>query len=209
MDILEVLRNDDDRQRDVNELADMPRDYAFCSYMPALRKSSSFEYFGNTGMPGKIPGFRALTLTGWQLPDGRLVRELDDDSARLPILEGVGELAILERLQTAWRPALDTKGLAERIGGTLANAKFGTMWTFLRFPSTQSAQAARKALSDRNYPCLRKGVTIEVSFRRSMGRLKSAAWVSDHEDALATLCQPFGGAIEGNEIEIEVNRGSG
>jgi hypothetical protein len=202
-DIIEVLQDFGRKACDLDAISRMHRDYAFCSYFAGLRRSSATKYVGNTGPPSSLPSFRAQGLTGWHLPDGRVVTELDEASAQLPILEGIPESVVLKRLREGWLPQFDTMNLATRMSAAIRSNDAPALRTVIRFSDAGSAEEAVKALRKEGYNSTSDGTKLVIRSKQSIDfdDARKSQWLVEHSKALAEIYKQFGGVCEESKME--------
>lgn len=203
MHVLEVLDSDGSKASDMSDFTRMSRVYAFCSYMPHLLKSAYFTYRGNAGPQGTLPIFRAQALTGWELPDGRMVKDLDEDSAALSILEGVPATVVLRRLREGWRPELDTMDALTRMASLARSSKTFELTVVVKFPDLASASAALELLRAQGYAASLQRKRIKVRIQQSTGARAEWNRLVEKKEMISRVCLPLGGTYEDEELQLD------
>jgi hypothetical protein len=200
LDVVEVLQDDGDRVRSLDEIAKMQRQYVLCTFVRYLRISSAITFIGNRPSSDAMPRFRQSALNGWRLPDGSIVSSLDKTSAQLPILEGLSADVVLNRLAKRWRPELDRVDAVSRL--RLSTQHFtAARIVFLKFPTVANARKGAALLTASGFQTSISGRRVQVRHSETQRETEYES-LESLENAVLSVAQGLGAECEGNEVEL-------
>ena len=205
LDYCDIVRVVDKRSlaplSSTSEIRDAASLYWICTVCKVLMLDVRFRYIGNEPVDEHVPPLRRWAIGGgWIVKyDNRdvLVRELDDQLARVSIDEGVPAELIVRRLIGGWRPEHDRDnlfGVAQPDAGRAVNLNRLVRF-FIDFPSALNAARAQRELKT-EYRTVKSESprTLVVS-----ASLAGSDAVQSFEDVLARKCKSFGGEVSGRE----------
>lgn len=209
-DVFAVIRNHGEKTRSMEDLPiGQPPLYYMCSLATVILKDSRFRRTGwRAGSNLTMPPLRMSVVDGWRIIDDvgeSLVKTLDEDSARLSLVEGVPAEEIIRRLESGWSPVQERDGIAQllrRQREHAARPTYNNVTFFVNFGEADLADKAITDLQNRDFEVSREGKTALAARHRFVG--KAAALINELrriEKNLERVCAARGGIITGHELE--------
>jgi hypothetical protein len=210
MDTFAVLENPSWRQLRDEDLPALTVRYFMGSSAKYLPRDPRFKLIAGAHLEAlELPRLWRMTRAkGWSVVDNGAegpARELDDDMARLPIVQIVSGKTIIERLFSDWTPDMERLDSLTRLFDAIRNSRDTrtkkAVTVFLDFDDDETTRQTAGDLARRGFQVEPGEDDPSLSVTAYPDR-EGANWLSTTEEAILSIAVVRGGRYAGNEVEL-------